>query len=305
MAAVAKEQSGLFTWVQARQAGYSAWQIRARLHDGRWRRVLPAVFGGSGVPDTPSIRDRAAYLAAGRFAVLSGPSAARLHGMDVRTLFSCVTIPRARHLEIAGVRLLRESVTEDDLLLLADMFVTTRARTVFDCLRVLPESDASALLDRALQRKWIDIDGLAARVRRHGRRHGAPRLRALLEEAAVGARSEAERLLHGQLVEAGILGWVANHEIHDGAGLIGLVDVAFPAARLAVEVDGRAWHAAGDRFQRDRTRQNRLVNAGWTVLRFTWQDLTVSPTAVIATIRAALNRTPAPKPPTQLSPIPG
>lgn len=287
---LADENGGLFTWRQAREAGYSTWQIRTRLRDGRWRRVLGSVLGQAGVSNTPSTRDRAAYLAGGPGAVLSGPSAARLHGMEVRAAFSCVTLPRRRHLEIEGVRALREPVVDDDLILLADMPVTSKARTVFDCLRVLPQPEAAEMLDRALQKKWITVVGLAGRVSRHGQRYGAPRLRALLADAACGAHSEAERLLHSGLRDAGITGWVANQEVHDATGLIGVVDLAFPAARIAIEVDGRAWHSAADRFQRDRTRQNRLVNAGWTVLRFTWQDLTADLPGVIATIRAALAR---------------
>lgn len=50
-------------------------------------------------------------------------------------------------------------------------------------------------------------------------------------------------------------------------------------------MDGRAWHSAGDRFQRDRTRQNALVAAGYTVLRFTWFDVTERPEYVIRTVR--------------------
>ena len=45
-----------------------------------------------------------------------------------------------------------------------------------------------------------------------------------------------------------------------------------------------------ERFQRDRTRQNRLVAAGWTVLRFTWNDLRDRPNGVIAEIRAVIAR---------------
>ena len=40
-----------------------------------------------------------------------------------------------------------------------------------------------------------------------------------------------------------------------------------------------------ERFQRDRSRQNRLVAAGWTVLRFTWRDLVERPGYVVRTIR--------------------
>jgi very-short-patch-repair endonuclease len=289
LAAVAAEQGGLFTWRQAREAGYSPWQIRVRLSDGRWQQLAPRVLGGAGVGDNPWVRDRAAYLAAGQPATLSGPSAARLHSIDVPALFSCVTVPLRRHVEIPGVRLLREPVGEDDVILLADMLVTTRTRTVFDCLRLLPRDDASSLLDRALQKKWITVDGLVSRIERHGRRKGAPHLRALVAEASLGAHSAGERLLHQGLRHAGIVGWTANREVYDAAGLIGVVDIAFAGIRLAIEVDGRAWHSASDRFQRDRTRQNRLVNAGWTVLRFTWHDLDTDMPGVISTIRTALS----------------
>ena len=37
----------------------------------------------------------------------------------------------------------------------------------------------------------------------------------------------------------------------------------------------------------DRRRQNRLVNAGWTVLRFTWQD-TLHPDYIPHTVRQAI-----------------
>jgi very-short-patch-repair endonuclease len=55
-----------------------------------------------------------------------------------------------------------------------------------------------------------------------------------------------------------------------------------------IEVDGRAHHTTPDRFERDRERQNALVAAGWTVLRFTWRDLTTRPSAVVATVRRML-----------------
>lgn len=48
------------------------------------------------------------------------------------------------------------------------------------------------------------------------------------------------------------------------------LDIAIPAARLAVEVDGWEWHGKhkGD-FTRDRERQNLLTLHGWRILRFT------------------------------------
>ena len=81
-------------------------------------------------------------------------------------------------------------------------------------------------------------------------------------------------------------GWVANESIYDDTGgLIGLGDLVFRAERVVIELDGRAFHSTSERFERDRYRQNRLISAGWTVLRFTWRDLTRRPDYVIATVR--------------------
>jgi very-short-patch-repair endonuclease len=87
-------------------------------------------------------------------------------------------------------------------------------------------------------------------------------------------------LLHG----AGLTGWEANLDLEG----VGILDFAFVAQRIAIEIDGRAWHSAGDRFQSDRRRQNRLVLLGWTVLRFTWEDLVERSEEVIQQVRIAL-----------------
>lgn len=73
--------------------------------------------------------------------------------------------------------------------------------------------------------------------------------------------------------------WVAVSAVHGGAvrefenavpDRKYRLDIAIPAAQLAVEVDGWEWHGKhkGD-FQRDRERQNLLTLNGWRILRFT------------------------------------
>jgi len=84
-----------------------------------------------------------------------------------------------------------------------------------------------------------------------------------------------------------INGWTANHEVRL-AGRQYFIDIAFPHARLAVEVDGRLHEDDPDVFENDRLRQNDLVGAGWRVLRFTYRMLVKHPEYVIAVIRKAL-----------------
>ncbi|MFZ0323118.1 MAG: DUF559 domain-containing protein [Actinomycetes bacterium] len=87
---------------------------------------------------------------------------------------------------------------------------------------------------------------------------------------------------------AGVTGWRANVVLRDARGVIGVVDLLFEAARLVVEIDGYAVHGRREAFQRDRTKQNRLIAAGYTVLRFTWDDVQNRPHAIVSQIRAAL-----------------
>lgn len=143
--------------------------------------------------------------------------------------------------------------------------------------------DGAAVLDHALLRRRVTLDEIVDVHSRYPRRHGAPRAAALIEAAVTGARSEAERVAHALLRAADITGWRPGVEIGDYEG-----DVVFDRHRLIVEVDGFAFHSGQHEFQRDRTRQNALVANGWTVLRFTWADLTERPDQVVATIRHAL-----------------
>jgi very-short-patch-repair endonuclease len=105
----------------------------------------------------------------------------------------------------------------------------------------------------------------------------------LLIAAADRADSAAERVIIGLLRGAGITGWQMGLPFGPWT-----IDVAFTEAKVAVEVDGWAWHVDVDRFRSDRRKGNALANAGWTVLRFTWHDLTARPEYVVAAIRVAL-----------------
>ena len=64
-----------------------------------------------------------------------------------------------------------------------------------------------------------------------------------------------------------------QHEVWAAGRFVARIDAAYPELKLAIEVDGFEHHSTPDAFQRDRTRQNRLVALGWTVLRFTWADV--------------------------------
>lgn len=284
---VAATQAGVFTRAQARAAGWSAKQEARLVRRGDWVRVVGNAYVRAGTPVGLVARATAAYLRTG--GVLSHRSAAVLWQLPVADDGRVhVTVRPQDNPRLPGlVAYRRHPIDDADLALVDGVLVTSFERTLVDCLGTLPPRQALHLLDRALLRRWVEPADLAARIRVSTGLRGTPQLLRLLREAARGSRSEAERRLRLILRRARLRGWRAAVRL-DELGIE--VDVLFAAARLVLEVDGKAHHVQGDRFQRDRTRQNRLVTAGYTVLRFTWADLTERPDWVAATVRAALRR---------------
>jgi very-short-patch-repair endonuclease len=72
------------------------------------------------------------------------------------------------------------------------------------------------------------------------------------------------------------------------------VDVYFPAAHLAIELDSFRDHARKGPFVRDRRKLVKLQLAGYTVLLFTWTDVFDRPDYVTGAVRQALGL-PAPQ----------
>lgn len=281
-----RRQAGLIGYRQAIAAGLSRSGIQRRVTAGRWVRLHPGVYLSADHPPTHEVRLRAAVLWAGRDAVAHGVSAAWWHELAPRLPQRVeVTVPQHRCPgRRPGVVVRRRDVDALDLTEYRDLPVTGIALTALEAAVALGQG-GSELLDRALQQRaafdWV----YRAHCRNLGRR-GSAAASALLTAAADRACSQAERLLVGLLRAGGLTGWEL------GYGCQGYVlDVAFPAQRVAIEVDGWAWHVSPDRFVRDRQRQNALINGGWRLLRFTWHDLTTRPDAVVHDIRTALAAT--------------
>jgi very-short-patch-repair endonuclease len=185
------------------------------------------------------------------------------------------------------VRLHRVPLAADHRVEIDELPITSRPWTLCDYVPTLPGGRSIQLADRALQQGWLTPIDIEHRLKGYPRRRGNTRLRQLLAITSDGAASEAERVLHKLLRRAGIKNWRANHRIWIDGELF-VADVAIEEHHVVIEVDGMAYHVDADRFQHDRTRQNTLTTAGWTVLRFTWNDLTNRPEYVINKLRQAV-----------------
>lgn len=278
-----RRHDGVITLAQAREAGLSARAVQRRVESGRWLRCSRGVYFAADRPFTDAARIRAAVWGYGPHAVASGLTAGWWHKL---THFAPerleVTVPRDSHgRRHDGSRVRRRDLDPADVTERNGMRVTALPLTVVEA--AVQFGGGSRLMDSALQRH-VDLLSLWRTHLRNKGRTGAPRARRLLQAADHGARSEAERLLHKLLRDADITGWKANYRVGSYR-----VDVGFPGPKVAIEVDGFAFHSGAEEFQIDRTRQNDIVLQRWTVLRFTWLDLAEFPQRVIAVIRSALS----------------
>lgn len=285
---VARACDGLFTSAQAVAAGMTREQVRHRRRTGLWIPYAGAALRHRDM--TPGAwADADAIALTWPDAVACLASAARLHGLPVPADVPVQAwVPHARPSR-GGIAVHQYALPTGHVMSGGRVRVTTPERTVFDCLGRLAPEPAESMLVWALTRRVVTQDDLERLLRELPGLSGNARRRRVLAMTASGAMSVAESRLHTILHRSGITGWATRQVLQDRFGIIGEADVLFPATRLVLEVDGAAYHGP-DRFQRDRTRQNRLVAAGYTVLRFTWRDLVDRPASVAAQIRATLAR---------------
>ncbi|BBY94651.1 hypothetical protein MGALJ_43200 [Mycobacterium gallinarum] len=278
-----RRHDGVLTLRQARDVGLSKHAVNRRVQSGQFRRCAPGVYFSDDRPFTDAARVRATVWAYGDLAVASGLAAAWWHGL---TNFAPdrveVTLPRnGSGRSKPGSVMRRRDLSLADIVERRGLRVTALPLTVIEA--AVRQRGGVKIMDKALQQDVQLCELWDAHLRNKGR-YGAPAARIRLQAASDGARSVAERLLVRCLREAGITGWRTNYPLGGYK-----VDVGFPRQKVAIEVDGLAFHSATEDFHADRLRQNNIMLMGWQVLRFTWLDLTEYPDRVTAIIRNAIS----------------
>ncbi|WP_435126421.1 type IV toxin-antitoxin system AbiEi family antitoxin domain-containing protein [Micromonospora tulbaghiae] len=297
---MAATQGGFVTAEQALRLGLGREQIRYLVRSGRWTRLsrgcyLPSPAGPAPVAlRRAMIRATIASLGQGAVAVLS--TAAELHGIAglPPTAAIHVSVPRDRpHVQRRaepGLRVHQLTLADADVCRVGGVPVTTPVRTVADVLLRARRYPAVCVLDSALYQGILAENDLSLVLAHLAGRRGAVAARRYLAESDGRAQSPLETRARLRCVDGGVPPDVLQLPVRDEDGyLLGVGDLGWRRARLIAEADGRAPHLTPQAVYADRFRQNRLVNAGWRILRFTWSD-TLRPDYIPQTVKHALNR---------------
>lgn len=217
-------------------------------------------------------------------AVVTGPAAAAVTFWP-RLPVSAIDVVTARTSAKPGFSLHRWRLPAEHVIERDGVKLTSAPLTAL----MLSHDYGGSAVDEVLRARMAGLEDLHAALAAMPGRIGNPARALLLADSRDEPWSAAERLAHRQLRSAGIDGWHANFPLTvDGSRYY--LDIAFPRERLVLEIDGFAHHSSREAFERDRTRQNQLMLAGWTVLRYTWSTLTDHPEVFVREVNEWLGR---------------
>jgi hypothetical protein len=291
IAEFATDHHGVVHRSELRDLGVSDDAIEHRLDVGRLQRLYRGVYAVGHRAQTREGRWRAAVLACGAPAVLShGDAAAHWGLMPVRGRLIHVTKPSAsgRDPDSRRIRLHRVATLRAWERTINDRIPTTTvARTLLDLAPLLRPRAMEDVIAQSARLGLFDLVAARRCLDEHPRQHGAPALRRLLDDLhGVGAADLRSTL------EVRFLQLCDDHELpapQANVTLAGfMVDFHWPGTNLVVETDGFLYHSTPSAFEADRARDQTLTLAGYTVVRFTYHQITRESTVCAERLRRLL-----------------
>jgi very-short-patch-repair endonuclease len=252
--------------------------------------VFPRVYTRPWDADDRDVRDRAAALSVGGDAAICGVSALRRWLLPappddrIHVIVTRTSRPRSRHpdLVVHRTKLPTQSVS------LAGVPTQSRALAVAWAWTALPGSERRAPAIEAVRRGDLAAHELRRAAGQAIRMKGRRDLLDLADLLAAGCESELE-----------IWGYLSVFDVPDlrsarrqlrlrvGSSVY-RADLAYEAQRLAVELDGRRYHASPEQWERDIKRDLALATIGWQTIRLSHQRLTRDPEGCRRDVRRVL-----------------
>lgn len=275
---VLKETGGVGDYADlAARLGKAA--LDNEIRRGRLRAVFPRAYARPWEVDDVDVRDRAAVTSVGGDAAICGVSALRRWRLPAPTdarihvIVSRTSRPRSRHPELVVHR--TKLPTASSVL---DGVRTQRPELAIAWAWVaLRGSARRASAITAVREALVTPAQLAVVARRAIRMKGRQQLLELTDLLAAGCESELEIWGYiGVFDVAGLRHAVRQLSVRVG-GRTYRLDMAYPDVRVAVELDGRTYHASPEQWERDIRRDLALATVGWQTIRLSHDRLTTDP----------------------------
>ncbi|WP_165922393.1 DUF559 domain-containing protein [Pseudonocardia endophytica] len=274
----------------------------AELRGPRYRSPFRGIHVAADAPDTFTTRCEAGFLAVRGHGALAGYAASEILGADcapARAPVELVTTDGRKRRDRAGLVAHRDTVLDDEILhdvpirvrdrrgrwrVLPGRTVDTTSplRTAFDLARREPRIEAVIALDALGCQCGVDPAEVLGLATRHPGVRGLDRLPGLIALADVRAESPMETRIRLALLDGGL----PAPELQFELGRYRL-DLAYPAAMLAIEYDGEH-HRTAEQARYDLERQSYVDSRGWTVLRPPDFEVLGRPDVVADRVRHAL-----------------
>lgn len=239
----------------------------------RWYRPL---FRGVYMPKraTPTLADRAvgAWLTSDRRGIIAGVAASALHGaawVDDTEPIEILVDDRRRQ---SGLIVRMDRVADDEITHVADLPVTTLARTAFDLGRYQKRSAAIARLDALMRARPYCDEEVTMLMQRYGPVRGVRQLRELLPVVDPGAASPPESRLRLLLIDNGFPIPETQIPVFDGDAPFAYLDMGWRHIHLAVEYDGDQHRTDRPQYVKDMRRHPKIAQRGWEVIRVIAED---------------------------------
>jgi len=285
LARLASRSAGVVSRAELLAAGVSPGGIERRLRRGSLIRVHRGVYRVGHRAPSPEARCFAAVKACGDGAVVSGLSAAHLWGL-VKRAPDQVEVSTPTERRVPGVRARRSRrLDRRDVTTCRGLAVTTVPRTLVDLAAALEEDDLALACHEAGVLYRTTPRQVKEALERSSRPPGAGLLRRVIDGDVPVTLSKLEREFLRLVTEAGLPPPQTNRRVSGRR-----VDCRWPAHRLTVELDSYRYHNSRHAWKHDRVREREARGRGDELVRFTWEDVTETPSAMLADLADQLRR---------------
>ncbi|BBX10187.1 hypothetical protein [Mycolicibacterium aichiense] len=247
---------------------------REALADGRLTRSELArwyqpLFRGVYMPKgdvTLWDRAKAAWLATGRQAVITGVAASGLYGsswVDADTPIELISPRHARPQRGLVVR--QESLAPDEVTKVSGIPVVARARAAFDLGRHLRRGEAIARMDALMRNQVFSAEDVLILAKRYPGVRGLRQLGSVLPLVDGGAASPQETRLRLLYIDSGLPRPTTQVPVFDGWRAVRVLDLGWEEFRVGSEYDGDVHRTDRRAYVKDLRLRPKVESLGWAV----------------------------------------